>query len=123
MIVGNTQFGEGAQHAFRRLTAQLSRFDFEIARQHRTDGRHGHFQALTAVWRTADDIQQTVTAHIDFCYAQFVSVRVLTAFNHFTHDHAGEGARNRLYTVNFQTRHGDLVGKRVAVQRGVHPFA
>ncbi len=123
MVIGNTQLGEGAQHAFRRLAAQLSRFDFEIARQHCADGRHGHLQALTAVWRTADDIQQTVTAHVYFCYAQFVSVRVLTALDYFADDHAVEGSGNRLNTVHFQTRHGDLVRKRVAVQRGVHPLA
>ena len=123
MIVGNAQLREGAQHAFRRLTAQLSRFDFEIARQYRADGRHGYPQALSAVWRTADDIQQTVTAHIDFCYAQFVGVRVLTTLNHFTYHDAGKGARNRIHAINFQTRHGDLVRKRVAVQRGINPFA
>ncbi|VAL71145.1 Uncharacterised protein [Enterobacter kobei] len=123
MIVGNTQLGEGAQHAFRRLTAQFSRFNFEITRQYRTHGCHGDFQALTAVWRTANDVQQAVAADIHFCHAQFVGVRMLAALDHFTDHDAGEGTGNRLNAVNFQARHGDLVRQRVAVQRGIDPFA
>ena len=109
MIVGNAQLGERAQHAFRRFTTQFRRFNFKVARQYGTHGCHSHFQALTAVRRATDDIQQAVAAYIHFGDAQFVSVRVLSALNHFTHHHAVERARNRFHTVNFQTRHRDLV--------------
>ena len=109
MIVGNTQLGERAQHAFRWFTAQFRGFNFEIARQNGTNGCHSHFQPLTAVWRTADDIQQAVAAYIHFGDTQFVSVRVLAAFNHFTYHNAVKRAGNRFHTVNFQTRHRDLV--------------
>ena len=109
MIVGNTQFRKRAQHAFRRFTTQFRSFDFEITRQNSTHGCHGHFQPLTAVWRTADNIQQAVAADIHFGDAQFVSVRVLSTLNHFAHHNAVERAGNRLHTVNFQARHGNLV--------------
>ena len=50
-------------------------------------------------------------------------VQRVAALNHFTHHHAGKSTRDRIDASNFQTRHGDLVRKRFAVQRGVHPFA
>ncbi len=123
VIVGNTQLGEGAQHAFRRLAAQFRRFNFEIARQHRTHSCHSHFQALTAVCCAADDIEQAFAAHVNFGDTQFVCVRVLTALHNLTDNHAVKGACNRLYAVYFQASHGNLVRERLAVQLGVYPFA
>ena len=123
MVVGNTQFGERTQHPFRRFTAQFGGFNFEIARQYRADGGNCHTQALTAVWRATDDIKQAFTAYIHFRYAQFVGVRVLTALNHFAHNHAVEGARNRLNAVDFQACHGNLTRQRFAIDGRVNPFA
>ena len=123
MIVGDPQFGEGAQHAFRRLAAQLCRFNFKIARQYGTDGCNGNLQALTAVWRTADDVQQAFAADVNFCDAQFVSIRVLSALNHFPNDNAVEAARNRLNAVNLKAGHRYLVRQRFAIDSWVNPLA
>ena len=123
MVVGNTQLGERAQHTFRRFTTQFCRLNFEITRQHSTDGRHGDFQALTAVRRATDYIQQTLTAHVYFRHAQFVGVRMLTTFDDFTDHYAVEAAGNGFYTVDFQTCHGDLPRQRFAVDSRVNPFA
>ncbi|GDV04162.1 hypothetical protein ExPUPEC79_04104 [Escherichia coli] len=123
MIVRNSQLREGAQHPFRRFATQFRGFNFEITRQNSTNGRYRHTQALTAVWRTADDVQQAIAADIHFCHTQFVSVRMLCTLNHFTNDHAVEATGNRFYTINFQARHRDLICQRVAINRRVHPFA
>nr|AMK07513.1 hypothetical protein [Klebsiella sp. T5-5] len=123
MIVGNTQLGERTQHTFRRLAAQFRRFNFKITRQYGADGCNRNLQTLTTVRRTADDVQQTFAANVDFRYTQFVSIRVLSAFNHFTHDNAVEASRDRLNTVNFEACHGYLVRQRFAVDGRVNPLA
>ena len=123
VVVGNAQLGEGAKHPFRRLAAQFGSLDFEVARQHGADGGNRHLQALAAVRRAADDVQQAFAADVDFCHPQLVSIRMLAALDHFAHDHAVEAARNRLDAVHFQARHGDLVRQRVAVNRRVNPLA
>ena len=110
MIVGNAQLGERAQHAFRRLAAQLGGLDFEVARQHRAHGGDRHFQAGTAVWRAADDVEQAIAAYVNLGDAQFVGVRVLTALDHLAHDDAVKRAGNRIHAVHFQAGHGDLIG-------------
>jgi hypothetical protein len=48
---------------------------------------------------------------------------VLAALHHFTDNDAVEAAGNRLNAVNFEARHGDLIGKRFAVDRRVNPLA
>ena len=123
MVVGNTQLGERAQHPFRRFTAQLSGFNLEVTWQYGTDSRHGNLQALTAVWRTADDIQQTFAAYIHFRHAQFICVRVLAALNHFTNNHAVEATGNGFNAVHFQACHRDLARQRFAINGRIHPFA
>ena len=123
MIVGNTQFREGAQHTFRRLTAQLCRFNFKIARQYGADGRNGNLKALTAVRRAADDIQQTFAADVDFCHAQLVGIRVLSALDHFANNNAVKTARDRLNAVNLKPGHRYLVRQRFAIDSWVNPLA
>ncbi|CCJ83891.1 conserved hypothetical protein [Cronobacter dublinensis 582] len=123
MVVGNAKLGERAQHAFRRLAAQFRRFDFKIARQYCANGRHSHFEALAAVRRAADDVEQAIAADVHFGDAQFVGVRMLAALHHFAHDHAVKRACDRLNAVNFQARHGDLIRQRIAVKGRVYPLA
>ena len=123
MIVGNSQFGEGAQHAFRRFAAQLCRFNFKIARQNGADGSNSNLQALTAVWRAADDVQQTFSADVNFCDAQFIGIRVLSALNHFANDNAVKAARHRLYAVNLKAGHRYLIRQRFAIDGRVNPLA
>ena len=48
---------------------------------------------------------------------------MLAALHHFTDHYAVEAAGNRLNAVDLEARHGDLIGKRFAVDRRVNPLA
>ena len=69
------------------------------------------------------DLTLAFAADVDFGDAQFVGVRVLTALHHFPDYDAVEAAGDRLNAIYFEARHGDLIGKRFAVDRRVNPFA
>ena len=118
----DAQLAVRAQHAVRRLTAQLGFLDLEITGQHGADHGHRYFQALATVGRATDDVEQLIAADIDFGHPQLVRIRVLATFNHFTHYNLAEVAGDRLDAIHFQPGHGNLLGKSLGVKAAVDPF-
>eukprot|EP01022_Parablepharisma_sp_SALTPOND_P031134 TRINITY_DN785_c0_g5_i1.p2 TRINITY_DN785_c0_g5~~TRINITY_DN785_c0_g5_i1.p2 ORF type:complete len:1059 (-),score=367.39 TRINITY_DN785_c0_g5_i1:4151-7327(-) len=130
MVFGELELARRAQHALRLHATQLADLDLErlaigTRRQHRAHHGARHLQANPHIGSAADDIEDAAGMDVDAADVQTIRIRVLGDFQHFTHDHIGEGGRDRFDFLDFQAGHGqqmrELIRRHVRIDHGTQP--
>src|SRR5208282_6873249 len=92
------------------LRNAVSRLPFAGARQARANQRKRHDHSGTNIRRTAHDAEAAFGSGIHLAEAQAIGVRMASGLNHFRHDHALEGGRDRLDILDHEAGRAQPVG-------------
>ena len=115
--VGESQFGEGADHAAAGDSAQLRWFDLQIDR--RQIGTHGgdrHVNPGADVLGAADDLQWLICANGNGADAQLVGIGMGLPLLHIADDHAGCPGGQIDDLFDFKARNRELLSEDIGCQ-------
>ena len=87
LLVGQPQFGSGAEHAAGFHAAQLAHLDFKVAGQHRSRQGAGNLVPHLVVLRAAHDLVQRAVSHVHLADLQAVRLGMLFRGGHAGHHH------------------------------------
>ncbi len=111
MLLAQTEFARGAEHAVRLQAAQLCALDADAARQLRADHRDGHLEPGAHVLGAANDLQPIAAVGGHLAYGQFLCIRMAAAVDHLPDPHPGKRRSHRCQRLHLQAGQGELLGQ------------
>jgi hypothetical protein len=107
MSVAYSELSFGAKHAKRFDAPELRLLDFKVFESGTNECKRD-LNTCPGIGRTADDLV-LVCAAADFTDNEFICIRVGINFQDLTDDDIAKLPRNWLDTIDFETRHGELL--------------
>ena len=123
MIVAQAEFALGADHAERRLAAELGLLDHRAVRHGRAQQGDGDSLAGGDVGGAADNVEQLALSGVDLADMHVIGIGMGDALGDLAHDdgiYIGEGMDNFL---QLQSEHGQPVRKRLGASLIGNKFA